>query len=126
VRRRELQAYVIGAAVAGTALVIPYGGRAIAALAVPDLVAVDVPFFLLPIAWGAWNGLGVRLGPPVPAPAWGALLGLGAAAFVNALLAARGEWFPAVALLAVWLPAVYALIWTFVVVPLNRALGAER
>ena len=53
-RRRELQAYVIGAAVAGTALVLPYGGRSLVSAVVPDLVAVNVPFFLLPIAWGVW------------------------------------------------------------------------
>jgi hypothetical protein len=125
-RRRELQAYVIGAAVAGTALVLPYGGRAVAAVAVPDLVAVHLPFFLLPIGWGAWNWLWVRLRPPVPPAAWGALLGLVAALFVNGLLAIRGQWFAAVGLLVLWLPTVYAFAWAFVIVPLNRALRAEE
>lgn len=124
-KRRELLAYVVGAAVAGTALVLPYAGRALLTTVVPDLVAVNVPFFLLPIAWGVWNLLWVRLSPRVPAALWGALLGLGAAVVVNALLAVRGQWFPAVVLLALWTPVVYAIAWTFVVVPLNRALGAE-
>lgn len=124
-RRRELLAYVIGAAVAGTALVLPYAGRSLAAVAVPDLVAVNVPFFLLPIAWGVWNWLWVRLEPPLPGAAWGALLGLAAAVGVNLLLALRGQWFPAVVLLGLWTPLVYAIAWAFIVVPLNRAFGAE-
>lgn len=125
VRRPELLAYVIGAAFAGTALVLPYAGRAIAAVAVPELVAVNVPFFLLPIAWGVWNWLWVRLDPPVPAAGWGALLGLLAAAAINLLLTVRGQWFGAVGLLFVWIPAIYALAYAFVVEPLNRALGAK-
>jgi len=124
-RRRDLLAYVIGAAVAGTALVFPYAGRALLTSMLPDLVAVSVPFFLLPIAWGAWNWLWVRLRPPLPPAAWGALLGLGAALVLNALLAVRGQWFPAVALMVLWTPTIYAIAWTFVIVPLNRALGAE-
>ncbi len=124
-RRRELLAYLIGAGVAGTALVLPYGGRAIATVAVPELVTVSVPFFLLPIAWGVWNWLWVRLQPPVPAAGWGALLGLLASSCVNLLLALRGQWFGAVALLLVWIPAVYALAYAFIIEPLNRALGAK-
>jgi hypothetical protein len=123
--RRELLAYVIGAAVAGTALILPYGGRALASAVVPNVVTTNVPFFLLPIAWGVWNWLWVRLRPPVPPAAWGALLGLAAALALNVLLALRGQWFGALALLGLWVPTVYAIGWTFVVVPLNRALGAD-
>jgi len=124
-RRRELLAYVIGAAVAGTALILPYGGRALASVVVPEVVTMNVPFFLLPLAWGVWNWAWVRFRPPVPPATWGALLGLGAAIAVNVLLGVRGQWFPALALLGLWIPAVYAIGWTFVVVPLNRVLGAE-
>ncbi len=124
-RRRELQAYLIGAAVAGTALVLPYAGRSLASLVVPDLVTANVPFFLLPIVWGGWNLLWVRLRTPVPAPVWGALLGVGVAVAINALLALRGSWFSALPLLFAWVPVLYALAWTFVIVPLNRAFDVH-
>jgi len=125
VRRRELQAYVNGAAVAGTLLVLPYWGRVVARSVVGDMIAENVPFFLLPIAWGGWNWLRVRIDPPLGAAAWGAVLGAAVAVAVNALLWTRGEWAAVNALLVVWLPIVYALGWVFVVTPLNRALGAE-
>lgn len=124
-RRREVQAYLIGAAVAGTLLVLPYTGRALASRLAPELVAVDVPFFLLPIVWGLWNWLWVRLRTPCAAGTWGALLGLQVALALNVLRAARGDWFPAAGLLVVWLPPLYALAWVFVVAPLNRALEAH-
>jgi hypothetical protein len=120
-RRRDLLAYVIGAAVAGTALVFPYAGRALLSGYVP----LDVPFFLLPIAWGVWNVLWVRRAAPRAAPAWGALLGAVVAVAGNLLMAVRGTWSPSLLLLFLWVPTVYALGWTFVVVPLNRALDAE-
>lgn len=124
-RRRDLLAYVIGAAVAGTALMFPYAGRELLRSFVPLLVPLDAPFFLLPIAWGIWNVLWVRRGAPLPAPAWGALLGVLIAAGGNLLMAARGAWAASLLLLFLWVPTVYALGWTFVVVPLNRALEAE-
>ena len=58
-RRNELLAYLVGAGVAGTLLVGPYVGRSIIASLVP--VVPYVPFFLLPIVWGLWNWLYVRL-----------------------------------------------------------------
>lgn len=125
-RRRELLAYMIGAGVAGTALVFPYTGRALATMVVPELLAVNVPFFLLPVTWGLWNWLWVRLRAPTAAAVWGAILGLGASSSVNLLLTFRGQWFPGALLLLVWIPTIYAIAWVFVVVPLNRALGAER
>lgn len=124
-RRRDLLAYVIGAAVAGTALVFPYAGRALLSAYVPLVAPIDAPFFLLPIAWGVWNVLWVRRGVPLGAPAWGALLGVLIASGGNLLMAARGAWGPSLLLLFLWVPTVYALGWTFVVVPLNRALDAE-
>lgn len=123
-RRREIQAYLIGAAVAGTALVVPYAGRSVATAVVPSLIVADVPFFLLPIVWGTWNLLWVRLEMPLPAPVWGAILGAGVAVVVNLFLWWRSQWFAATMLLFLWIPVLYALGWTFVIAPMNRALGA--
>lgn len=125
IRRRLLQAYVVGAAVAGTALVFPYWGRALVRGVLGDVIAEDVPFFLLPIAWGGWNWLRAWLDPPVGPGGWGALLGVVVAAVVNTLLWVRGDWTVVNALLLVFLPMVYAVGWAFVVEPLNRALGGQ-
>lgn len=124
-RRRELQAYLIGAAVAGTALILPYAGRSLASVVLPNLEAADVPFFLLPIVWGIWNLLWVRLGEPLAAPLWGALLGVLVAMAVNTLLAVRDQWYPAQLLLVPWIPVLYAIGWTFIIVPLNRAFDVH-
>lgn len=124
-RRRDLLAYVIGAAVAGTALLFPYAGRSLLRSYVPMLLPIDAPFFLLPIAWGLWNVLWVRLRAPVAPPVWGAMLGVLLATAGNILMAGRGAWGASLLLLFLWVPTVYALGWTFVIVPLNRALDAE-
>lgn len=124
-RRRELQAYLIGAGVAGTALVIPYAGRSIASLVVPDWDATNVPFYLLPIVWGFWNWLGVRREPPAPPWRRGVLLGLAVALGVTVIHVCRGHWFPALLLLFAWVPTIYAIAWTFVIAPLNRAFDVE-
>src|SRR5262245_60099803 len=91
--RRGLIAYLIGAGVAGTLLTFPYTFRAVAAQVAPDFDRlIDVPFFLLPIAWGMWNWLHAgRARPGIGV--WGALLGGALAACVNLLLAAEGRWF---------------------------------
>jgi hypothetical protein len=47
------------------------------------------------------------------------------AAAGNALMAMRGTWGAYMLLLFIWGPAIYALGWTFFVVPLNRALEVE-
>lgn len=125
-RRREVQAYLIGAGVAGTALVIPYAGRSIASLAVPDWDATNVPFYLLPIVWGFWNWLGVRIARPVPPWTWGVALGLLVAAGVNLIHVWRGHWFAPLLILFAWVPTIYAIAWTFVIVPMNRAFDVER
>lgn len=124
-RRRDLLAYVIGAAVAGTALAFPYALRELLRAAIPTLPPVDAPFFLLPIAWGAWNVVWVRCRPRIAAPLFGAILGVVIAGAGNALMAVRGTWGAYMLLLFIWGPALYALSWTFLVVPLNRALDAE-
>jgi hypothetical protein len=124
VRRSGLQAYLIGAGVAGTLLVFPYTGRAVLSVVVPDVAVARVPFFLLPVLWGAWNWLYVRRHPPVGIAAWGALLGLWIALAANALLWWEGQWFAAALLLPAFLCILYWLIWLFVVGPLDDALGA--
>jgi hypothetical protein len=124
-RRRDLQAYLIGAGVAGTALVIPYAGRSIASLVIPGWDATDVPFYLLPIVWGFWNWGGVRLAHPAPPWLRGVLLGLVVALAVTVLHLWRGHWFSGLLLLFGWIPTIYAIAWTFVIAPLNRAFDVE-
>jgi hypothetical protein len=125
-RRRDLLAYVIGAAVAGTLLLFPYAGRALLRVLWPAFVTLDAPFYLLPIVWGAWNVLWVRRGGQGSPARWGALLGILVMTSGNVLMALQGAWAPTLLLLFVWLPVVYAIAWTFVVVPLNQALGVDR
>jgi hypothetical protein len=125
IRRRDLLAYVSGAAVAGTILVLPYVGRAILTQLWPGGPALEMPFFLLPLVFGAWNVVRVRRGAPLGAATWGVLLGLVVAAGGNALMALRGLWTPSLLLLFGWVPAVYAIAWTFLVAPLNHALEAD-
>lgn len=124
-QRRDLLAYVIGAAVAGTALLLPYAGRALVSLLWPGFVTLDAPFYLLPIAWGAWNVAWVRRGARVAPQVWGATLGVAVAAAGNLLMALRGAWAPSLLLLFAWLPTVYAIGWTFLVVPINQALDVD-
>jgi hypothetical protein len=126
VRRRELLAYLIAAGIAGTILVGPYVLRIIAGeLFMPGHAVPVVPVVLLPIVWGAWNLLWARRHPPLSIGVWGAVLGLAAAAGINAYLLATRVWFGAAALLLVFLPVVYWLLWRLVVGPLNEALGVE-
>ena len=125
-RRSELAAYVIGAAVAGTILVFPYTGRALAHRLFPQLLEVTVPFFLLPLFWGLWNSLYARVHPRLGIGSWGALLGVVLAIGVNGLLSAQGQWFPAAMLLPVFIAVLYYFIWAFIVGPLNDALGVDR
>ncbi len=121
-RRNELLAYVVGAAVAGTLLVGPYVGRSVIALFVP--VVPYVPFFLLPIVWGVWNWLYVRLDLRLDIGAWGSALGVVLGLGVDALFFARGTWFNAAVLLPVFLAVLYFLFWRLIVGPLDDALGA--
>jgi hypothetical protein len=126
VPRRELLAYLIGAGVAGTILVVPYVGRAFVAALVPQFAPLThIPFFVLPLFWGVWNWLHVRLHVRMSIGAWGAILGLVIALLANLLLLAEGHWFRALILLPLALPAGYYLLWGFVVGPLNEGLGVE-
>ena len=125
-RRRELLAYLVGAGVAGTILVGPYVVRVVAAgVFAPGRTLPVAPIVLLPILWGLWNLLWARRQPRVSIGVWGAGLGFGAASGVNGYLWATGVWFAPAALLLVFLPAVYWLVWRLVVGPLNEALGVE-
>ena len=126
VSRAGLLAYLVGAGVAGTLLVVPYTGRSVVVFLSPAYAPlVHVHFFLLPIAWGLWNWLRVRLRPRLAIGPWGALLGFVLAVLVNLLLAAEGRWFAGAMLLPVALPFVYGAVWGFLVGPLNHALGVE-
>jgi hypothetical protein len=125
-RRAELLAYLIGAGVAGTLIIAPYTGRSILTAIYPALIPLRyVPFFLLPLAWGLWNWLRVRRRLRIGIGAWGAVLGVLLAVAANVFLIVEERWFSAAALLIVALPAGYYLLWTFLVGPLNEALGVE-
>jgi hypothetical protein len=125
-RRSELLAYLIGAGTAGTLLVGPYAGRWLAATVVPDLGSLRyIPFFLLPIIWGVWNWLHVRLALQLSSGSWGAMLGVVVGVGANLLLLAEGQWFSLAPLALLFLPVLYYLLWLFVVGPLNDALGVR-
>jgi len=124
--RRELLAYLIGAGIAGTILVGPYAGRAVVTSILPQFASFTyVPFFLLPLFWGAWNWLRIRARPRLGVGVWGAILGLVLALAVNLLLIAEGRWFTGALILPVTIPALYYLLWEFLVGPLNEGLGVE-
>ena len=126
VSRAGLLAYLVGSGVAGTLLIAPYTGRSVVMLLAPGSASlVYVPFFLMPIAWGLWNWLRVRLRPHLSTGPWGALLGFMLAVAVNLLLAAKGRWFGGAMLLPVMLPFVYGAVWGFLIGPLNHALDVE-
>jgi hypothetical protein len=126
VRRRELLAYFIGAGTAGTILVAPYVLRLVAIpIYMPGREVPMVPIVLLPVFWGLWNALWARRHPRMSIGAWGATFGFVAACGMNAYLWGAGMWFRAAALVVVFLPAVYWLVWGLVVGPLNEALGVE-
>ena len=83
------------------------------------------PFFLLPILWGVWNLLWVRLQPSMGIGAWGALLGFLAGLAVNLLLLVQGTWFRTALLLPVFLPVAYYLFWRLLVGPVNEVAGVH-
>ena len=126
VRRRDLLAYLIGAGVAGTVL----SGRtrcASAASACSRAMPIgNVPFFLLPILWGAVES---ALGAPAARGSGSArgarCSGFVAAVGVNLLFLVEGAWFPAAIVLPAFLPVVYFLLCCSSIGPLNEALGVE-
>jgi hypothetical protein len=127
VARRELLAYLVGAGVAGTILIGPYIGQTVVVAVVPDFQELrHLPFFVLPLVWGAWNWARARWRLRVGIGVWGALLGLHVAAGANLFLLAQGRWFQGALLLPVAIPAFYYLLWLVLVDPLNAALGVEE
>src|SRR5262245_11331385 len=125
VRRRSLLAYLIGAGVAGTILIGPYGLRFAVINLLPGAAIGNPPFFLLPVVWGLWNLLRVHWLPWIGIGAWGSLLGVAVGAAVNLLFLAQGTWFRAAPLLAPFLAVLYFLLFRLIVGPLNEALGVE-
>ncbi len=125
VRRRTLLAYLIGAGVAGTILIGPYGLRLAVVTLFPGAAISNVPFFLLPIVWGIWNVLWARWTPSSGIGAWGALLGVALGVTVNLLFLVEGAWFRAAAVLPIFLAVLYYLLFRLVIGPLNDALGIE-
>jgi len=123
--RRALLAYLIGAGVAGTFLVIPYTMRAIGTSIEPASVDATVPIFLLPIAWGGWNCAYVVRRPRMDVGAWGAILGFALGVGLNLLYAAQGVWFASMLVVPVGTAGIYFLGWYLFVGPLNEALGAD-
>jgi len=125
VRRRYLLAYLIGAGVAGTLLIGPYGMRLAVIQLLPGSMIGHAPFFLLPIVWGLWNVLWARWQPAVGIGTWGAVVGVAAGGAVNLLFLGEGTWFRAALLLPVFLAVLYYLIFRLIIGPLNEALGVE-
>jgi hypothetical protein len=109
-RRRELVAYLVGTAVAGSLIVFPYLLRPVVVAIVPGFAGVQVPFFLLPVVWGVWNSLHARVAPAIDIGVWGSVLGIVLAAGLNVFLYAEGTWFPAALALPVFLPTFYLLV----------------
>jgi hypothetical protein len=121
-KRNKVMAFIIGAGVAGTILVFPYTGLAFWKNVLPQIKDINIPLFLLPIIWGFWNWLYIRLDQPFSIGAWGVLLGLIVGIAVNILIYAEGQWFPYALIALVFAPAVYGLLWLLIIAPLNSEL----
>ncbi|OGP50359.1 MAG: hypothetical protein A2Y79_11580 [Deltaproteobacteria bacterium RBG_13_43_22] len=120
-KRNKLMSYIIGAGVAGTIIVVPYVGLAFWRTVLPQIRDIYVPFFLLPLVWGFWNWLYIRLHQPFDIGAWAALLGFILGLAGNVFLYANGQWFPGVLIAPVFGAAVYYLLWHLIIGPLNKA-----
>ena len=116
-------AFIIGAGVAGTLIALPYTGLAYLKIILPKLRDIYVPFFLLPIVWGFWNLLYIRLGRPFDIGAWGAILGFIVGVAANIFLFANGQWLSAVLVVLLVGLVLYAILWVLFVEPLNAELS---
>ncbi len=121
-KRNKLLAYFIGAGVAGTILVFPYIGMAVLKTLVPRLHDVYIPYFLLPLFWGFWNWLYIRLRQPFAICVWGALLGVILGIGFDVLLYVNGQWHHSLEFLPIIAGAFYYIIWDLIIGPFNNAL----
>ncbi len=137
-RRNKLNAYLIGAGVSGTLIIIPYISQWIWEIAPPemffdikvsgtmyDIRLARIPFFFLPIIWGLWNWLYAKLHPSFGIGIWGALLGLMLGLLFNIWLYREGLWLPPAASSLVFAPAFEYLFWRFIIGPINKALNVD-
>lgn len=123
-KRNRLMAYIIGAGVAGTILVLPYAGLAFWRDKLPQLNNVYIPIFLLPLFWGFWNWLYIRLHRPLNnIGVWGGLLGLILGIAANFYLYAKGVWFEEAVIVLIFAPFVYCFLWAIIIDPLNNELN---
>lgn len=122
-RSEKLAAYMVGAGVAGTLIILPYCGSAIFWARIPALRDLYIPFFLLPLIWGLWNQLHVRLTKKPSIGVWGLILGFIVSLVITPYLWLSGHWFSSAIIMPIYIPAVYYLIWHIVIGYVNRALG---
>jgi hypothetical protein len=125
-RSDGLAAYMVGAGVAGTLVILPYCGSALFRTHFPPVKNLYVPFFLLPVIWGFWNMIYVRLKKISSIGAWGVILGIGISLVLNAYLYISKQWFQEAFILLVYIPAVYYLLWHIIIGPINKALGIQQ
>ena len=125
-QRNKLNAYLIGAGVGGTLVVIPHIiVRPILTSFYPGTSEIYQPYFLLPIIWGLWNLLYASFNRTPSIGVWGAILGFILGLSVCFLIYAGGYWFWAGILIPVFVPAVYFILWDLIIGTLNHTLGIE-
>lgn len=125
-QHKKLTAYLIGAGVGGTLVVIPYVIiRPILAPFYPGISEIIQPYFLLPIIWGLWNMLYASFNRTPSIGVWGAILGFILGLSICFLMYAGGYWFWAGILIPIFVPAIYFLLWNLIIGSLNLAFGIE-
>jgi len=125
-QRNKLNAYLIGAGVGGTLIVIPYIiFRLILVSFYPGISFFYHPFFLVPIIWGLWNLLYASFNRTPNMGIWGAILGFILGLSVCFLIYAGGYWFLAGIWIPVFVAAIYFLLWRFLIGTLNHTLGIK-
>ena len=125
-QHKKLTAYLIGAGVGATLVVIPYiFFRPIMSLFRPEISGIYQPFFLIPIVWGLWNLFFVCVNRRPSIGIWGAILGFLMGLSICLLLYAGGYWFWAGIFIPVFAPAIYFLAWDIIIGSLNLTYGIE-
>lgn len=122
----KLNAYLVGAGVGGTIIVMPYIVRTFWSRSFPELFEIYQPFYLIPIIWGLWNLLHASFNRPPIIGVWGAILGFILGLVINLLIYAGGYWVKAAILIPVFASALYFLLWHLIVGTLNHTLGVDR